>query len=108
MLARAVSAFHLEVIHRVDWLRIAQNVVLSTTDISAEQVTKPATAFTNVQHHLSRSKNVPCILERDRQSVRGWERTIIIARDKLTDGFFGIGRRVQRFNRRKPPLGPFF
>ena len=55
MLPRSVSAFHLQIIHICDRLGIAQNIIISSSNITAEKVTVLPPIFRNIQHDLSRT-----------------------------------------------------
>src|SRR5262245_19416255 len=107
MFASAVSALDLQVIDIIHRLRIAQNVVMAASDITAEKVAKFAFTFSDIQHDLSRSQNVSGVAEGDYQSVRNENGPVVIERDELPDRFLGVGRRIERLDRWQTLLGAF-
>ena len=58
VLAAAVGAFHLQIIHVLHRLRIAQDVIVAAADVAAEQITKLAPFSRDIEHHLRRAQDV--------------------------------------------------
>src|SRR2546422_11437545 len=101
MLPPAISALDLEVIHVLDDLRVAQNIIVSATDIATEQVAEFAAAFLNVQDGLGRAEDVASISKGDRETIHDRKRPVVIDGDKLSQGGFRIVGGIKRLNWRQ-------
>jgi hypothetical protein len=108
MLATTVGALDLEIIHIIDRLRIAEDVVFAAADIAAEHVTEFPAVFPNIEDDLGGAENVSSIPKRDGHTVKHGKGAVVIDADKLTHGLFGIGWRVEGLNRRQAMLGTLF
>ena len=105
MEAAAVGAFDLQEIDVFDGLRIAQDIIVAAADIAAENVPEFFTVLADIEDDLRRTKNMAHIAKGRRHAIGDLDRTIVIERDELTDGLFGVGDIVERFDRRQPQLG---
>ena len=105
MLARAIGALDLQVIHVLHRLRVAQDVVVAAPDVAAEEIAELAPVLADVQHHLRRAQDVARVAEGDRDAVGHRERAVVVDADKLPDRLLGVGGGVKRLDRREALLG---
>ena len=103
----AIGALDLEVIHGLERNRVTQNIVVTSPDIATEKKPELASVLANIENHLSRTEDMSGIAESDADTIAKRERAIVIESDKLTDGSFRIGGRVEGFHGREPSFGPF-
>ena len=108
VLARAVRAFYLQVIHLVHRFGISQDVVSTAAHVTAKQVTEFASVFEHIQYHLRRAKDMTGIAKGHRQPIPGGEGPIVIDGDKLAHGFFSISRAIERFDGGQAAFGALF
>ena len=105
MLARAVGALDLQVIHVLHRLRVAQDVVVAPPDVAAEEVAELAPVLADIQNHLRRPQDVPGVAEGDRDAVGDRKRAVVVDADKLPDRLVGVRGGVERLDRRQAVLG---
>src|ERR1035437_545646 len=101
----AVRALHLEVIHILHRLRIAQDVVITAPNIAAEQKTELAPVLADIEDHLGRPQDMARVAESHRNAVGHRERPVVVDADKLTHHLVGVPGSVKRFDGRETSLG---
>src|SRR5262245_25576785 len=95
MVAPAICRFDLQIVNVLDRLGVAQDVIVATPNVAAEEVAEFARTFANIQDDLRGPQDMPCIPERDGHSIDQWHRTIIIEADKLAHCLLCIDRSVK-------------
>jgi hypothetical protein len=86
-------------------LRIAQNIIVATADVAAENVTEFFPILSDIENDLRRTENVADVAEGGRDAVRDLDGTVVVERDELADGLFGVGDIVERLDGRQAQLG---
>src|SRR2546425_7305495 len=108
MFTVAVGAFDLEVVHVLNRLRVAQDVVLATADVAAEKKPVFAAGLANVEDDLSGAEDVTGVPERDRHTVDHREGAVVVEGYELAHGLFGVPGSVEWFDWRQACPGASF
>src|SRR2546429_1276170 len=86
----AVGALDLQVVHVLNALRIAQDVVVAAANVAAEQKAVRATGVANVEDDLRGAKDVPGIAKSNGDTVEDREGTIVVDGHELANRPFSI------------------
>ena len=90
MFSAAISALDLQIVHVLDWLRIAEDVVVAAPNIATEEITECPSFFLNIQDDLRRAKYVTGIAEGCLHTISDGKRAVIIQAYELAHRLFGI------------------
>src|SRR5579859_5077004 len=76
MVAPAISALDLQVVHPINRHRVPKNIVVATADVAAEKKAAFASIFSDIKDYLSRAEDMAGIPEGDGDAIADRERSV--------------------------------
>src|SRR5207247_1634045 len=82
MLPPAISALDLQVVHVLDRLRVAEDVIVPAANVAAEEVAEGAAVFAHIENDLRSAEDVAGVAKSNGDAVRDGERAVVVKADE--------------------------